>query len=517
MNNENGQSNHYLFTLIGLFIVILYIFAVFCIDNIHQDGLVYSTIARNMNNALGSIWHPAYSEYQYAQFYEHPGLGLWLGSCFFSLLGDHAYTEKIFSVFIAIINISYFIFFWKTYSKYEVDYSNGWIVIFFWFLVPLFLFYYPSNSLEMLANTFAIPSIHFLLLSLSDNNTTKLKLTYRAISALLIMISFLINGPLTLFPLALYLCHYIVFKAYRFRVYAEYSIQLLFLFMLFIGMACYFNEGLCDNLTSYLQTQLLAMMTGERVDLYFHGIAKLHIIQTTMNQYIFSALMVLFLLYLYRKYHGKESYYRYLYKSATDEYIKLFFLVGLTALLPITLSSKQFSHYSLQGCFFFTLTFALFITPLCLESVKKISFKRLRFYSFFVLVLLGMSLLFDDMNISSRINKAYLYLYEQIDPQNSDGVFDDSKKIGHYLLGKTNVVSIPMLDYRRPPRVISTYLMRWYQISVGKIEDSSYLMVDKRLLPDKRYHLEVIKLIEAFPSSTLIMDLKLYRLYRLHK
>lgn len=51
------------------------------------DGLIYSSIARNLSESVGSLWKPYYTDTSFPVFYEHPPFGLYVQSLFFRIFG----------------------------------------------------------------------------------------------------------------------------------------------------------------------------------------------------------------------------------------------------------------------------------------------------------------------------------------------------------------------------------------------------------------------------------------------
>lgn len=512
---RNKERNHLILTLISLFLLFIYFCCLFVIDNLHQDGLVYSSISRNMSIGLGSTWHPAYSESQFQTFYEHPALGLWLGSLFFQVFGDHSYTEKIFSSIVAFLNLYYLVFFWKQYAKQRVSYSKCWVVIFSWFLIPLFVFYYSSNLLEMLANTFALPTIHLLIKTIECKQTSVKIITYHILIAALLVLAFLINGPLTLFPLAFYGCHFIVYRKLKVITYLRYSVQLLISFSLILLIFCFLNEGLYQNLKLYLSSQLFALFNGTRTDASVYGLNKLLIIRLSLNQFVYMLVVTAIGIYLYGKKINKEGIVSVFSQIFYNRELQLFFLIGLTALLPITLSAKQFSHYALQACFFFQLCFLLFNTEVWLKLADRLALRSIYLLLICVVFLTGAFIYFGQSGLSRYINAIYIKLYESIDRQHVMKTFSDSQKVGKYLAGKSKTIAVHKMDYARTPRVINTYLVRRYRMSITKPEDSQYYLVDKRRLWLPPYQAQLNDTLSAHKGAKLLMDLNLYKLYKL--
>ena len=107
------QLTFWLMTIIFLSITIL---GRLIPEGMFVDGLVYSSIARNLAIGKGSFWHLYYC----APFTDHPPLGMSLESFLFMLIGDTYFTEKIFSAIIWLITIWVMITFWKRININEI-------------------------------------------------------------------------------------------------------------------------------------------------------------------------------------------------------------------------------------------------------------------------------------------------------------------------------------------------------------------------------------------------------------
>ena len=74
-------------------------------DGMFLDGITYAAISKNMANGYGSFFNPHYTKILYPEFHEHPPLVFIVQSGFFKLFGDAFYTERIFSLCIAILTV----------------------------------------------------------------------------------------------------------------------------------------------------------------------------------------------------------------------------------------------------------------------------------------------------------------------------------------------------------------------------------------------------------------------------
>lgn len=512
---QNHHPSHLALSIVSFLFLGCYFVFVFIINDIHDDGLTYAILAKNMAQGLGSIWTPSYSPYQYQQFFEHPGLGLWMGSFFFKVFGDHLCTEKIFSSLIAIINIIYLFAYWKHYIAPRYRASVGWMVILSFLLIPLMVFYYPSNVLEMLANTFALPTIHLLLLSIKFSDIRIEKYYYQGIAAFLLTIAFLINGPLTLFPLAFYLCHGIAFRQCSLKTYVKLSFSLCTMFALCLGLFLLIFPGAYDNLKQYFLTQLLPTLTYHRYDSILVGLNKLFIVMATIKQYIFCYLLIMLFFVLYAFKFSLIPCGKLLLKQFCNPITCLFFYIGLTALIPITISPKQSSRFALQACFFFNLAYLSILTAPLEKWVKNISAKYIYLFGLGVLCIGGYFFLSFPAQFEEDLNDHYVTLTKFVSSSNFPVNRYDSEEIVAIIGKETNLLSVPDLVYRTNPSIIGTYLNRRHNIYISPVGFSDYLLITDKFMDYKLYRKEVSTLLlDRSANYQLVRELKIHKLYK---
>ena len=61
------------------------------------DGLTYATIARNLEEGLGTFWEPHYTAYIHPEFYEHPPFSFGIHSIYYRLFGDQAWVDRFYA------------------------------------------------------------------------------------------------------------------------------------------------------------------------------------------------------------------------------------------------------------------------------------------------------------------------------------------------------------------------------------------------------------------------------------
>jgi 4-amino-4-deoxy-L-arabinose transferase-like glycosyltransferase len=164
------------------------------------DGLVYATIARNLSIGSGSFWAPRYTETAWAEFYEHPPLGLVLEAAAFGLLGDHLIVERAFSLIVLGLHALVIASIWRRIQPAALD----WLPLLFW-MAPSIVSWGAVNN--MLENTQALFTSTAILLFVSarrapDGAAMAAILMRAAGGAVAVVAAVLTKGPVGFFPLA---------------------------------------------------------------------------------------------------------------------------------------------------------------------------------------------------------------------------------------------------------------------------------------------------------------------------
>ena len=91
------------------------------------DSLMYASVCRNLSMQDWYVTRLSFSSTFYSEFAEQPPLMFWLGSWWFRLMGDHPWTEKCFSLLLAVATLFAFHEFWKrNVPGHENRHGWGW-------------------------------------------------------------------------------------------------------------------------------------------------------------------------------------------------------------------------------------------------------------------------------------------------------------------------------------------------------------------------------------------------------
>lgn len=158
-----------------------------------MDGLIYSNVAANMADGIGSFWHPTYTATHHPDFYQHPPLALGLMALFYKVLGTHLWVTKLYMVLTMLLCAWLTVRLWiRMGGKRE----NGWMPLLLWTLVPIVTHFANQCMLE---NTMVLFDLGAILLLLRPER----KALNGLLAGLLLAAAFMTKGFPGLFPLVL--------------------------------------------------------------------------------------------------------------------------------------------------------------------------------------------------------------------------------------------------------------------------------------------------------------------------
>lgn len=335
------------------------------------DGLLYASMARNMAEGRGSFWKPFFSSSYWLEnipstYFENPPLMLWLESLAFLVFGDHWWVEKVFCIFVFILNGLLLKWLWQTIFDRTHTYHTFWyVVILCWYFIPVTPWANVNNMMDTLLTSFCLLAV--LCYFKMKNSETLHYYKWMVMMSCSIFLAILVKGPVALYPLALPVMYtWIVdrrttlFKPIYSTILISTVTALMFL------MLWYSIEDARHFFTQYWEQRLKAVIVGSRDDMKLTGWNKLYIVQALAIE--LSVLVSLsMLMYIYLKYKKKWRPELFLFRMAA-----MFFAVGLCATLPILISTKQSNIYLIAGLPMFALSAAILWTPLVIKLHEKL-------------------------------------------------------------------------------------------------------------------------------------------------
>jgi 4-amino-4-deoxy-L-arabinose transferase-like glycosyltransferase len=387
----------YLFA-VGVFLMIIYqdLFS----NGMFLDGLIYSTVSKNLANGIGTFWNPHFTATCLPEFHEHPPLAFGIQSIFYKLLGDGRLIDKLYSLLTVII-VGYIILkIWKT-----LGYKHGWFPLFIWLITPTVFWASYNNLLENTMTIFTSLSVLFYLIY-----QERKKFFFIFLSGFMLSLGFLTKGFVAFFPWTFPFLMWLFFKQKSFvkMIFDSagilvFTITPLVLLILFFPVANLSLHKYIDN--QVIESLKNAITVSSRFDILKRLLSEL------------SPAAGLLILLLFWAWIRKSTIF--LNKESSKKAL-VFVLLGLTGVLPIMISMKQSGFYIIPAYPFFAIGAGILMYPLINSLIMNINFKSKVFLFFqFVgpgLVLAGiiLSICFSDhySRDKDKIKDTYVILKE---------------------------------------------------------------------------------------------------------
>ena len=214
-----------------------------------MDGLIYSNIAANMAEGIGSFWHPVYTATHHPDFYQHPPLALGLLALFYKVLGTHLWVTKFYMVLTMLLCAWLTVKLWMRLGGKR---ENGWMPLLMWTLVPIVTHFAFQGMLE---NTMVLFDLGAILLLLRSER----KALNGLLAGLLLAAAFLTKGFTGLFPLVLPLLIWLLDTGnVPFKAMLVQSICMVASLLLPLGVIAFAVPEARVYFTNYMQHQVVA-------------------------------------------------------------------------------------------------------------------------------------------------------------------------------------------------------------------------------------------------------------------
>ncbi len=350
----------YFFLAIGIFLIINCkdLFS----DGMFMDGLIYSTISKNLADGKGTFWNLFFSETRYSEFHEHPPLAMGFQSLFFTLFGSTRYIDKFYSFFTFSIIGLMITLIWKS-----LKFEKSWIPLFLWLLIPLNFFACSNNLIENTLSIFILLSVLFYLKS-----TESKKYLFISLSGIMLAFGFLTKGFVTFFPWTLPFMYWIVFRKTKFMNMFFENIILILSTLIPVLLLIIISETAKESIIDYINTQVIYSIKNVAIVK-----SRFYIIFALFNE-LLVAVGVGALIILVAKIKKIEIKHI----KINWKLVLFFVLVALTGVLPLTITLKQRGFYLLPVIPLFTIAISIIIYPLINSLYEKINLSSAKYFIF---------------------------------------------------------------------------------------------------------------------------------------
>lgn len=372
---KNIFKTGWIFTLVVFSAVLLPVLAQ---EGMFLDGITYAAISKNLANGYGSFWFPQYTQTHFSLFHEHPPFVFGLQSLFFKLLGNGFLTERIFTLFTAILTAIGIVLNWNLFNPTNKNYS--WVPVLFWIATPLIFWSYQSNMLENTLAFCCLFAVYFLAKGSLKNN-----FLYLSLGSLFIFLALLTKGPVGLFPLAAISILWLSLKLFSILKAFSYSLFVILFSGLIFYVTSIVQPGLIENLTQYYNAQVLPSLNNTRETTTGNHFAIL-------GRLVLELLIpigILLILFIIKKVKKQTT-------EITPKTTALFFiLIGLSASLPLMITLKQRGYYLVTALPYFILGISIILVPYLKFFIEKLTQKQTKGLQLVSSILLVAALVFS--------------------------------------------------------------------------------------------------------------------------
>lgn len=312
-----------------------------------MDGLIYSGVAKSMSQGIGSFWHPSYTLTNFAFFYEHPPMMMWLMSLWFRLTGPSILAAKMYAAIVTIVCAVLMVGVWRRMGG-KVQLS--WLPLLMCTLIPPVSHFANNNVLEFTMGMFVLASVWCML------GDKRLWLGH-LLGGLLLACAVLTKGFTGLFPLALPALIWIM-RAKPGRTLGN-TIWLTLLVVagtaLPIVAMVLLNPDAAEFLQRYLDHQVLGGMHVQTVDSRFYVIVRFFT-HTAILWLLMAVVLVL-------GHVSKEPTLRVGSVLRGNPMAWTMLALALCGVVPMMISTKQRDFYLLTAFPFMALSAAALVQP----------------------------------------------------------------------------------------------------------------------------------------------------------
>ena len=210
-----------------------------------MDGLIYSNVAANMADGIGTFWHPTYTATHHPDFYEHPPLALGMLALFYKVLGTRLWVTKLYMVLTMLLCAWLTVRLWQRLGGKR---ENGWMPLLLWTLIPTVTHFANQCLLE---NTMVLFTLGVILLLLRS----ECKALNGLLAGLLLAAAFMTKGFTGLYPLVLPLLLWIFDKR---KGAIQQTLCMLAGLLLPLAVIAFTVPEARDYFSNYMQMQVLA-------------------------------------------------------------------------------------------------------------------------------------------------------------------------------------------------------------------------------------------------------------------
>lgn len=414
-------------------------------EGMFNDALLYTSVAKNLGNGLGTFWNPVFSETwkagAHGTFHEQPPLVFGLLSLFFRVFGNGIYTERIYTAFTTLLSVFLIHKIWQSSPhKSLVVRKMSWLPVFFWVTFPVIIWSHRNMMCENTMEVFVLAAVFFICKAFYSNERIIWRLSLAGVCIFLAALS---KGVPGLFPLAVVPFFWLIYRSFSFGKATAYTILIIAVVAAIFGIVM-LNLEARNALRFYVTARLLGRINNGAVVSDRFRVMKELVVHLTVVLAVIGIVLGLL----------KRAHYPI--ARIRKKHVVFFFIVGLCGSVPLTLTLVQRGFYMTPAMPFFAIALSFILAPSLEMPVSKMKIEGTRFRNFLV------------------ISMALLVAAAGFTAFNAGKVGRDRDKIAAVKKLDTLVKSWVIVGV--PPQLrqdwsLETYLMRYAEISVYREDD----------------------------------------------
>ncbi len=389
--------------------ILLTIVSVLIQDGCFLDGIIYTTVAKNLAEGHGDFWETTFSQTFLHSYHEQPPLYFGLLSLFYRVFGTNIYVERLFCLCCFAVSSIYI---YKNYTLTVVDealHKLAWLPILLFATIPIVFWAYGNMVSETVMTPFVLMSVYYGLRAVihAENEAGSLskKIIYLLLSGFFIWCATMTKGIQGAFGLVVPAVYWLVFrKNNSVKTLGKtfgFSFILLLIPAIIYALLLVFNKNVYPSFEHYFHDRLIKAFDGSMNNTE----TRLNLLIILSRELLPSVAICVILVFFARK---KLPIYFYNLQKEQQKFSLFFLAIGLAGSLPLMITLEQRDFYLVTGMPYFCLFLALFTTPTILCLQEKINIKSAGFQLFrggvLATLLAGFTLVFINFSKTKRDN-----------------------------------------------------------------------------------------------------------------
>ncbi len=479
---QNSNKLQLPFWLLSLSIVFGLTLPVLIQDAMFQDAMLYSSVAHNLGQGIGTFWFPQYSTLNLEgipSFHEQPPLVFGIQGVLYKIFGDSIYIERIYTLIMILLHCLLIPILWRDIFKENAVYKKlSWLPVIFWIGIPVCFWSFSNNMIE---NTVSIFTLCAIIISYKLITSERYHLLAWICAGIFVFLATFSKGIPGFFPITFPFIYWFITKNIRFGKVILYSLILFLVPMIIYGILI-LNHEIRHSLSIYFFDRLLRRVNTMPTVTY-----RWEIVWRLFTELV-PLYIIVCITYLTTSKSKIKMYFR--------ENMSLFFmflLLGLSSSIPLTLTMVQKGWYMVPGFPFFAIAFGVLIVPIIAESIEKIDTNGFKYKVFRMMsILIFIAILSITWMQKSKISR-------------ENETVTDVYKIGK-VVPKFSTITVPLEMYDQYDFILQGFLVRYFNISISPYKKYDYYLKEKKMA-----------LIQPELYEKIALDLTKYDLYRIKK